>query len=155
MPYLKPLIEKAHAKGIPVIYTTGVQRPDNWDRGGWSWKNGRSGEDENPRPDTHVDGNEIVAAIAPGTRVDETAPNKAEEPGGGGLMTIIDPHSGSRVPVTRPRHHSRCGDVGGSAVAKRLLRYHYARTPRDVPWLAGRADSRDVAICPTVSRSVP
>jgi maleamate amidohydrolase len=68
MPYLKSLIEKAHARGIPVIYTTGVQRPDNWDRGGWSWKNGRSGEDENPRPDTHVDGNEIVAAIAPGPR---------------------------------------------------------------------------------------
>jgi nicotinamidase-related amidase len=68
MPYLKSLIDKAHAKGLPVIYTTGVQRTDNWDRGSWGWKNGRSGEDEIPRTDTHVDGNDIVAAIAPGPR---------------------------------------------------------------------------------------
>ena len=45
MPYLKSLIEKAHAKGIPVIYTTGVRREDNWDSGSWSWKNSRSQED--------------------------------------------------------------------------------------------------------------
>ncbi len=31
MPYLKQLIDKAHAKGIPVIYTTGVRRADHWD----------------------------------------------------------------------------------------------------------------------------
>ena len=68
MPYLESLIEKAHAKGIPVIYTTGVRRADNWDNGSWSWKNGRSGEDETVRPDTYVDGNDIVAAIAPGPR---------------------------------------------------------------------------------------
>jgi hypothetical protein len=68
MPYLKSLIEKAHAKGIPVIYTTGVRRADNWDSGSWSWKNGRSGEDETVRPRTDVDGNDIVAAIAPGPR---------------------------------------------------------------------------------------
>ena len=68
MPYLKSLIEKAHAKGIPVIYTTGVRRADNWDSGSWSWKNGRSGEDETVRPRTYVDGNDIVAAIAPGPR---------------------------------------------------------------------------------------
>jgi maleamate amidohydrolase len=68
MPYLKSLIEKAHAKGIPVIYTTGVRRADNWDSGSWSWKNGRSGEDETVRPGTYVDSNDIVAAIAPGPR---------------------------------------------------------------------------------------
>jgi maleamate amidohydrolase len=68
MPYLKSLIEKAHAKGITVIYTTGVRRADNWDSGSWSWKNGRSGEDETDRPGTYVDGNDIVAAIAPGPR---------------------------------------------------------------------------------------
>src|SRR3979411_3528088 len=33
MPYLKSLIEKAHDKGIPVIYTTGVRRADHWDNG--------------------------------------------------------------------------------------------------------------------------
>src|SRR4030095_13064922 len=68
MPYLKALIDKAHAKGIPVIYTTGVRRADNWDSGSWSWKNGRSGEDETVRPRTYRESNDIVAAIAPGPR---------------------------------------------------------------------------------------
>ncbi len=68
MPYLKSLIDKAHSKGLPVIYTTGVRRADNWDSGSWSWKNGRTVEDESERPGTTVDGNEIVAAIAPGPR---------------------------------------------------------------------------------------
>ena len=66
MPYLKSLIEKAHDKGIPVIYTTGVRRADNWDNGSWGWKNSRSDEDRSNRPQTNVDGNEIVAEIAPG-----------------------------------------------------------------------------------------
>ena len=65
MPYLKSLIEKCHDKGVPVIYTTGVRREDNWDNGSWSWKNGRSGEDTTSKPATNVDGNEIVAEIAP------------------------------------------------------------------------------------------
>ena len=64
IPYLKSLIEKAHDKGIPVIYTTGVRRADNWDNGSWSWKNNRSDEDRSTRPNTNVDGNEIVAAIS-------------------------------------------------------------------------------------------
>ena len=50
MPYLKSLIDKAHEKGMPVIYTTGVRRADNWDNGGWSWKNSRSDEDRSNRP---------------------------------------------------------------------------------------------------------
>jgi maleamate amidohydrolase len=66
MPYLKSLIDKAHEKGIPVIYTTGVRRADNWDSGSWNWKNNRSGEDRTAAPATNVDGNEIVAEIAPG-----------------------------------------------------------------------------------------
>ena len=66
MPYLKALIDKARAKGIPVIYTTGVRREDNWDSGSWTWKNGRSDEDMTSKPSTNVDGNDIVAEIAPG-----------------------------------------------------------------------------------------
>src|SRR6202040_146356 len=31
--YIKRLILAARAKGLPVIYTTGEARPDNWDRG--------------------------------------------------------------------------------------------------------------------------
>ena len=68
MPYLKSLIEKAHDKGIPVIYTTGVRREDNWDGGSWTWKNNRSEEDTVSRPATNLDGNEIVAEIAPGPK---------------------------------------------------------------------------------------
>jgi len=63
MPYLKSLIEKAREKGIPVIYTTGVRRDDNWDNGSWGWKNGRAEEDRSKRPSTNVDGNAIVAEI--------------------------------------------------------------------------------------------
>ncbi len=61
---IKSLVEKARAKGIPVIYTTGVRREDNWDSGSWSWKNTRNGEVV--RTKTNVDGNQIVDEIAPG-----------------------------------------------------------------------------------------
>ncbi|MBV9967315.1 MAG: isochorismatase family protein, partial [Alphaproteobacteria bacterium] len=44
LPYIRQLIDKAHARGLPVIYTTGDGRPDKWDRGSWSWKSSRAGE---------------------------------------------------------------------------------------------------------------
>ncbi len=62
---IKSLIDKAHEKGLPVIYTTGVRREDNWDSGSWSWKNDRNGE----KPIvvvSNIDGNQIVDEIAPG-----------------------------------------------------------------------------------------
>jgi maleamate amidohydrolase len=65
--YIQSLIEVAHAKGVPVIYTTGVVRPDNWDAGGWRWKNRRRDEDL-ARPPGGLDPNEIVTPIAPGPR---------------------------------------------------------------------------------------
>ena len=65
--HLKPLIESARARGIPVIYTTGVRRADNWDAGSWSWKNSRNREDVQA-PASNLDGNEIVSMIAPGPR---------------------------------------------------------------------------------------
>jgi len=69
LPYIKQLIEKAHAKGLPVIYTTGEGRPDKWDRGSWSWKSSRAGETgAAPSPGANappLDGNEIAAPIAP------------------------------------------------------------------------------------------
>ncbi len=64
---IKSLCDKAHETGIPVLYTTGVQRSDNWDAGSWSWKNGRSGEDKHA-PATNIDGNRIVDEIAPGPK---------------------------------------------------------------------------------------
>ena len=42
LPYIRSLIDKCHEKGVPVIYTTGVRRDDNWDAGSWSWKNSRN-----------------------------------------------------------------------------------------------------------------
>lgn len=62
--YIRKLIDAAHAKGVPVIYTTGIRREDNWDSGSWSWKNSRSRE----RPQAqgvNRDGNDIVDEIAP------------------------------------------------------------------------------------------
>ena len=44
--YIRQLLDAAHAKGVPCLYTTGVRREDNWDSGSWSWKNSRSGEDK-------------------------------------------------------------------------------------------------------------
>ena len=61
--HIKALIDKAHEKGLPVIYTTGIRRADNWDNGSWSWKNNRSGEAK--ATVTNRDGNEIVDMIAP------------------------------------------------------------------------------------------
>src|SRR5262250_807462 len=59
--HIRELIDVAHAQGVPVIYTTGVRREDNWDSGSWSWKNSRSAEDNVHKPQTNIDGNEIVA----------------------------------------------------------------------------------------------
>jgi maleamate amidohydrolase len=65
--YIKSLIDAAHAKGVPVIYTTGERRADNWDAGSWRWKSTRGEESASGR-DERVDGNEIVAMISPGPR---------------------------------------------------------------------------------------
>ena len=61
------LIDKCHHKGVPVLYTTGVRREDNWDSGSWLWKNSRGGEDRHTAA-SNLDGNEIVTPIAPSPR---------------------------------------------------------------------------------------
>jgi nicotinamidase-related amidase len=61
----RELIEAARAKGLPVIYTTGERRPDNWDAGSWRWKSTRGDEGSRSVHDG-IDGNEIVTMIAPG-----------------------------------------------------------------------------------------
>src|SRR5262245_21184980 len=61
--HIRELIDVAHAQGVPVIYTTGVRRADNWDSGSWAWKNSRTGE----RPlvaRTTRGGNEIAGETA-------------------------------------------------------------------------------------------
>lgn len=64
---IKTLLAAGRAKGIPVIYTTGVRRPDNWDAGAWAWKSHRSHE-RVTASGTHADGDAIVADIAPQPR---------------------------------------------------------------------------------------
>ena len=61
--YIKQLIDAAHGKGLPVIYTTGEGRADKWDRGSWGWKSSYSGASPGAAP--NLDPNEIVAPIAP------------------------------------------------------------------------------------------
>ena len=65
--HIKTLIETARAKGLPVIYTTGERRADNWDAGSWRWKSTRGDEAGGGR-NNGLDGNEIVAMIAPGPK---------------------------------------------------------------------------------------
>jgi nicotinamidase-related amidase len=65
--HIKSLIDTAHSKGLPVIYTTGERRADNWDAGSWRWKSTR-GDEAGGSPGEGVDGNEIVAMIAPGSK---------------------------------------------------------------------------------------
>jgi len=65
--HIKSLIEAARANGLPVIYTTGERRSDNWDAGSWRWKSTRADETGGAVHDD-IDGNEIVAMIAPGPK---------------------------------------------------------------------------------------
>jgi nicotinamidase-related amidase len=67
LPILVKLIETAHIKEIPVIYTTGYSRTDKWDRGSWSWKNprGENLEHSEPAPKTNRDSNDIMDEITP------------------------------------------------------------------------------------------
>lgn len=61
------LLAAARANHIPVFFSTGVDsRPDGFDRGGWSHKNRRSGEDRAAAaPPKPARGNDIVKEIAP------------------------------------------------------------------------------------------
>ena len=61
---IKDLADLCRQKKLPVIYTTGFVRGDNWDAGGWAWKNTRTAESA-PKKQTNIDANEIVAEIAP------------------------------------------------------------------------------------------
>lgn len=67
IPVLRRLIDRCRGKGIPVIYTTGSRRADNWDAGSWGWKSRRRAEAPVLEADGR-DGNTIVDEIAPGPR---------------------------------------------------------------------------------------
>jgi nicotinamidase-related amidase len=64
---IKKLVLSARGKGLPVIYTSGVRRPDGWDGGGWAWKNNRNWQRPHKK-ETTLDGSEIMPDIAPGPK---------------------------------------------------------------------------------------
>lgn len=61
---IKNLADLFRAKRMPVIYSTGIVRSDNWDAGGWAWKNSRTAESA-PVKSANLDANEIVSELAP------------------------------------------------------------------------------------------
>jgi nicotinamidase-related amidase len=61
--HIARLLEAARTKGMPVIYSTGVEpRDDGFDRGRWLDKNSRGNEDFTARREN---GNTIIQPIAP------------------------------------------------------------------------------------------
>jgi maleamate amidohydrolase len=63
---IRGLIEAARIKGLPVIYTTNAYRPDRWDLGIFRSKNARVHEWSSGTAASNLDGDAIVAEIAPG-----------------------------------------------------------------------------------------
>ena len=61
---IKKLILACRAKALPVLYTTGIRRADNWDAGGWAWKNKRTRE-RTVASGTNQSGDTIIPDIAP------------------------------------------------------------------------------------------
>ena len=61
---IQRLLAAGRTKNLPVIYTTGIRRLDNWDSGSWSWKNTRTDERVSTRV-TNLPGDMIVPDIAP------------------------------------------------------------------------------------------
>lgn len=61
---IKRLLAAAREKDLPVIYTTGNRRADNWDAGSSSWKNSRSRERALVRG-TNQHGDTIMPVITP------------------------------------------------------------------------------------------
>ena len=62
IPHLRTLIQAARDKGVPVIYTHALPRPNAVHAGGWARKNARVLE---PTEISQRIGNDIVAEIAP------------------------------------------------------------------------------------------
>lgn len=67
LPAIGQLLDAAHVKGVPVIYTTGIRRDDNWDAGAWAWKSSRSHERQ-VAAQSRAEGDTILAEIAPQQR---------------------------------------------------------------------------------------
>src|SRR3954465_2935883 len=64
---IQKLLAAARAKELPIIYTTGTRRDDNWDAGSCSWKKRRNNERVGTKS-TNLPGDTIVPEIGPQDR---------------------------------------------------------------------------------------
>lgn len=85
---IRGLIDAARGASVPVIYTKSGVRADGWDLGGWRWKHARAGEERQPAK-TGVEGNDIVAEIAPQPRDIVVAKLKASAFFGTALVGLL------------------------------------------------------------------
>ena len=66
LPKIKKLLTTGRGKGLPVIYTTGMDpRPDRWDVGPWGWKNKGLAQLKSGAHVGDTSGTDIHAEIAP------------------------------------------------------------------------------------------
>jgi maleamate amidohydrolase len=65
---IKRLLAVSRAKGIPIIYTSGLRRADAWDQGAWAYKNSRVNKDYLGHSPSTLASNIIVPDIAPEPR---------------------------------------------------------------------------------------
>jgi len=76
---IRRLLAAGRTKNLPVIYTTGIRRLDNWDSGSWSWKNTRTDERVSTRV-TNLPGDTIVPDIARRVRAGRRRGNRSAIP---------------------------------------------------------------------------
>lgn len=62
---IERLADQFRAHNLPVIYSAGEAREDNWDACSWSWKTARNALTDTPLNSSNLDENDIVADIAP------------------------------------------------------------------------------------------
>ncbi len=65
---IKKVLAAARAKGLPIIYTSGVRRADAWDQGAWAYKNSRVNKHYLGLSPATLRSNIIVPDIAPQQR---------------------------------------------------------------------------------------
>jgi nicotinamidase-related amidase len=114
LPHIKRLIDACRAKGLPVIYTTGLdRRADGWDAGAWAYKNKRTDESLTRPPQTNRDGNEIMDEIKPGPHDIVVRKEKPSAFFGTGLMGYLTKLGADSLIVTGT---TTSGCVRGSVI---------------------------------------
>jgi nicotinamidase-related amidase len=114
LPHIRRLIDACRAKGLPVIYTTGLdRRADGWDAGAWAYKNKRTDEHLDRPAATNRDGNDIMDEIAPGPKDIVVHKEKPSAFFGTGLMGYLTKLGADSIIVTGT---TTSGCVRGSVI---------------------------------------